>query len=196
MTHYFDEVQDTPLLPEIISFQVSGRRFSCTVGGGVFSKDGLDSATKLLIEQTVLEGDESVLDLGCGWGAVGVVLKSLHPRISLVMSDVNRRAIMLAKKNIADNHLVADVRFSDVFSAIPESFDLIVTNPPFAAGRALCYSFIEESFVHLKPHGRFLLVARHQKGGAMLEKKIAEVFGNVKTLAKKSGFRVYMGEKL
>lgn len=195
MPHYYDEDQQGPLRPRQVSFSVLGRIFSATTGSGTFSKDGLDRATKLLIEYSALQGEERVLDLGCGWGAVGLSLKSVHKNISLVMSDVNKRAVMLTKQNLVKANVEADVRLSFAFENIPERFNVILTNPPYAAGRKVCYQFIEESFTHLEKSGFLLLVARHQKGGKMLEKRIAEVFGNVETLAKKGGFRVYKGVK-
>lgn len=191
MTHYSDADQASPLQPKRISFAARQRSFTAVTGSGVFSKDGLDNGTKLLIGAVSLEGDERVLDLGCGWGPVGLVLNACYPHIRLVMSDVNRRAASLARKNVPG----ADVRFSDAFSAVPELFDLILTNPPYAAGRDVCYRLIEESFHHLERGGVFLLVARHQKGGKMLEKKIEAVFGGVETVAKGGGFRVYKGRR-
>lgn len=195
MPHYYDEEQLGPLRPQQVSFSVLGRSFSVTTGSGTFSKDGLDKATSLLIESCDLRGDERVLDLGCGWGAVGIALKTVHKDVSVVMSDVNKRAVMLAKQNLEKNGIEADVRVSFAFEKIPESFNVILTNPPYAAGRKVCYQFIEESFAHLEKNGAFLLVARHQKGGKMLEAKIEDIFGNVETLAKKGGFRVYKGVK-
>lgn len=195
MAHYFDEDQQGPLRPQKVSFDVLGRSFTVTTGSGTFAKDGLDNATKLLIESATVLHESKVLDLGCGWGAVGVALKTAYPSCSVTMTDVNKRALMLAKQNLQSAHLDATVRFSFAFEKIPELFDLIVTNPPYAAGRQVCYQFIEESFDHLEKEGVFLLVARHQKGGKMLEKKIAEVFGESETIAKKGGFRVYKGVK-
>ncbi|MBD3209290.1 class I SAM-dependent methyltransferase [Candidatus Woesearchaeota archaeon] len=189
MSHYYDEEQDGSLREQTVAFSVLGRRFSAVTGSGVFSKGGLDNATRVLVESCSLRGTEECLDLGCGWGAVGLVLKEAHPDISLVMSDVNTRAVRLARKNVPG----ADVRLSNGFSNVPESFDMILTNPPYAAGREVCYRLIEESFGHLRPRGRFLLVVRYRKGGKMLEQKIKDVFGDVEVLKKSGGFRVYQG---
>lgn len=85
---------------------------------------------------------------------------------------------------------------SNLYNAIREqSFDTIITNPPMKAGREICYQIIEQAKHHLNPNGTLQLVAFHKRGGAMLEKKMQEVFGNVETVAKKSGFRVYVSVK-
>lgn len=194
-SHYFDQQQSSPLRPQKISFSVLGREFSATTGSGTFSRDGLDNATRLLIETCSLRGDERVLDLGCGWGPVGLALKSAHPGISLVMSDVNRRAVMLSRQNMADASLEADIVVSDGFERLKGPFETILLNPPYAAGRDVCYGLIDASFEHLCSGGRLLLVARHQKGGKMLQRHIEEVFGSAQTLAKKGGFRVYEGSR-
>ena len=194
--HYYDEEQSSPARFEHVSFFVLGKEFSFMTGSGTFSRTGLDSATKLLITAcSSLRGDEALLDLGCGWGAIGLCLKAVNPGVRVMMSDVNERALLLAKKNAAALELEVDVRRSDAFERIPEQFDLILTNPPYAAGREVCYRFIDEAYDHLLPGGSLLLVARHQKGGAMLERRIRDVFGASETITKKGGFRVYKGTK-
>lgn len=191
MPHYSDAAQTSPLRERRITFTARQRTFTAVTGSGVFSKDGLDNATKLLLEAADLRGDERVLDLGCGWGPIGLVLRSCHPRLPLVMSDVNLRAVSLARRNVPD----ADVRASDGFARIPERFDVILTNPPYAAGRETCYRLLEESYDHLEEGGSLLVVARHQKGGKMLERRMKDLFGCVETVKKGGGFRVYRGTR-
>jgi 16S rRNA G1207 methylase RsmC len=167
--------------------------FSISTASGLFSKNEIDFGTRLLIENVEPKG--SVLDLGCGYGIIGIAFLRRHKDITVVMSDVNSRAVDITKENLAALHLIAEVRQSDLFENIDDMFDTIVTNPPYAAGRAVCYAMIEGSRAHLKKGGKLYVVARHAKGGKMLEKKIKEVFGNVKTVKKRGGFRVYAGER-
>ncbi|MFP4118464.1 MAG: class I SAM-dependent methyltransferase [Candidatus Woesearchaeota archaeon] len=196
MAHYYDEDQDSQAREEEVRFTIRGRSYSLLAASGLFSKKKLDNATELLIKSADLSEDESVLDLGCGWGPVAVVLKDQFPHVSMMASDTNRRAVKFTCDNARRNNVDVNVIHSHLFEKIDEDgFDIILTNPPYVAGRKVCFSFIEESYRHLKPGGRLHLVARHSKGGKMLSKKMEERFGNVADLAKQGGFRVYQSIK-
>lgn len=196
MAHYYDKEQSSPLRPEQVSFTARGRVFTATTWSGTFSRDSLDKGTEVLINYADLPVIGRVLDLGCGWGAVSLVVASVAPALELVACDVSERAVSLTRKNLQDNGLdKVFVKHSDGFEKLQGSFDCVLTNPPYAAGRQVCYRLIDESFEHLSQGGSLQLVARHKKGGAMLEKHMFEVFGNVDTLAKKGGFRVYKSVK-
>jgi 16S rRNA (guanine1207-N2)-methyltransferase len=112
------------------------------------------------------------------------------------MTDINERAVMISKKNIKLHSLEGiEARKSNVFSAINESFDTILLNPPQTAGKDVCFRMIQESFEHINKNGLLQIVARHNKGGKTLSEKMESVFGNVGTTAIKSGFRVYASKK-
>jgi 16S rRNA (guanine1207-N2)-methyltransferase len=150
----------------------------------------------LLVKSAIIEDKCKVLDLGCGYGAVGIALAKAYPSAKVLLSDINKRAVMLAKKNIELNGLKnAHAIRSDLFKNISEKFNAILLNPPQSAGKELCLKMIEQSAEHLEKGGTFQLVCRHNIGGAQLEKKMLEVFGNVQELAKKSGYRIYISEK-
>ena len=106
------------------------------------------------------------------------------------VSDVNERALKLTRMNAKQFDVKIRVKKSDLFETL-DSFDCILTNPPYVAGRKVIFELIEQAKDHLNPRGTLQLVARHQKGGKMLEKKMLETFGNVEILGKKAGFRVY-----
>ncbi|MBW2968063.1 methyltransferase, partial [Candidatus Woesearchaeota archaeon] len=166
--------------------------------GGVFSPKKLDTGTKLLIEHAELHAGRKVLDLGCGYGVLGAVLKKLNPDLEIWMTDVNPRAVKLAKMNVKNLKVDAEVLQGDVFANKTlrgKEFDVIFLNPPQTAGKKLCFRMIEESKGHLVQGGCLQLVARHQKGGKELSKKMESVFGNVSEAAKGSGFRVYVSQK-
>lgn len=201
--HYFSEKQTSPLREEEISVHIFGKKYSFLSASGLFSREHLDIATKLLIEKCDLSGAKKVLDLGSGWGVVAVIIaqqlsvnSEQESGVSVFASDINERAVNYTRKNAEKNKVKIEVRKSDIMSAWKEElFDVILTNPPYAAGREVCYAFIEQSFNHLNKNGSLQLVARHQKGGKMLAKKMDEVFGNVETLAISSGFRIYKSVK-
>jgi 16S rRNA G1207 methylase RsmC len=100
MAHYFDREQDSLLHPKIIKFAVQGKTFEFIVGSGVFSKDRLDQGSRMLIEHGIIRENWRVLDMGCGYGPVGITVKQLYPSIEVTLADVNERAMELTKLNL------------------------------------------------------------------------------------------------
>lgn len=190
MSHYFDRKQHSPVDEKEITVRVAGLTLTFYTANGLFSKDHLDTATKLLLENANLQGVDTVLDLGSGWGVVGVVLKKLFPELEVTCTDVSERAVFYTEKN-AKRHKTEVITHRGFAYEDLATFDCILTNPPYSAGRDVCFQFIEEAKDHLNPGGCLQVVARHQKGGKMLQQKMEEVFGNCEVLAKGSGFRVY-----
>ncbi|NTV22793.1 MAG: class I SAM-dependent methyltransferase [Nanoarchaeota archaeon] len=174
-----------------LTFRFPDCSFDMFTGSGVFSKSSLDNGTSVLLRHMQIKPKDRVLDLGCGIGTVGVYVKKKNPEAEVILSDTNERAVFLAKKNLKLYHLDCPVIISDVFSKIDGSFDVILLNPPQAAGKDVCFAMIEGAARHLVPNGSLQLVARHAKGGASFEKKMSNVFGNVSQIGKKSGFTVY-----
>ena len=200
MPHYYSEKQDSEFRQKKIRRTLLDSSLEFHVGSGMFSKDRVDTGTVILIEYSTIpsEGDEPVkiLDLGSGYGPVGIAIAKKYPESKVTMTEVNERALMLCKKNIELNNVKnAKCIKSDLFSSIPEeTFNAILVNPPMSAGRKLCYRIIEESFEHLNAGGTLQLVAVHNKGGKMLGLKMEEVFGNMKVLVKSGGYRVYLSK--
>lgn len=195
--HYYSKKQSSRFQPFEIECDVLGHNIKLYSASGVFSKNELDKATKLLIENAVILPKAKILDLGCGLGIVGITIAKLNPETTVTMADINERAVRLAKMNKERHHLDnAEVIESDCFQKISDDdFDTILLNPPMLAGRPLCFSMVEQAKDYLKVGGLLQLVARHTKGGKMLSKKMEEVFGNVRDHAKGSGFRVYISQK-
>lgn len=175
-------------------FQVSWRNKTLvfTSVSGVFSfGDQIDKASRLLIENFKPSG-YSVLDMGCGYGAIGLFLKALYPQLVTTLADINERAVEYAQKNAERNHLWVKVVKSDLYEAFSgELFHDIVTNPPVAAGKKVVTQLIHEAKDHLHPGGSLWLVAYHNKGGSTFKKIMEEAFGNVEDMEKQGGIRVY-----
>jgi len=89
----------------------------------------------------------------------------------------------------------AEVKYSNLYSAVKEKFNTIIVNPPMAAGRKLCFRIIEEAKEHLEKDGLLQLIAKHRKGGKMLGEKVLEIFGNMEEKAKSGGYRLYVSKK-
>ncbi len=195
MAHYYSEYQDSELKLKKIKSLLRDKSFEFYTGSGVFSKDKVDKGSELLINSCILEKKWRVLDLGCGYGAVGIAIARIFSDAAVEMVDVNRRAVKLARMNLKLNNVDnAKVFSSDLFSKVNDKFNTIVVNPPQKAGKDVCFKIIEESMDYLFKNGLLQLVARHNKGGKVLSQKMEEVFGNVKDIGKKSGYRVYVSE--
>lgn len=192
--HYYSENQTSDERRFPINIGLKNDRFELNSSSGIFSKKEIDFATKLLIENA--DVGNNVLDLGCGYGVVGIsILRSGKKNVNVTFSDVNERALELTRENLAKHRLSGRVIKSNLFENLPEHFDTILCNPPYAAGREVSFHLIEEAFGHLETKGTLQIVARHNKGGSVLSKKMKEVFGNVRDAAKQGGFHVYYSRK-
>ena len=132
--HYYTQNPEVEHDLRQVIFEVLGLRLNCTTDAGVFSRDGLDMGTRILLE-ALPELHGRILDLGCGWGPVGTALGKRYPGAQIVLTDVNSRATELAARNLAANGVTnAAVVQGDGFAAVEGGFDAIVLNPPIRAG--------------------------------------------------------------
>ncbi|MDE1821817.1 MAG: class I SAM-dependent methyltransferase [Euryarchaeota archaeon] len=190
--HYFTARPRAPHATRSLRFLYKGRVLTFTTDRGLFSYEQVDPGTSLLIENMDLEGVERMLDLGCGWGAVGVAAAVGVPQGHVVMVDVNHRAVLLARENLRENHLEnAEVRQGDLYHPVgDELFDLIVSNPPFKAGRDLVLRLMSEAPRHLRPGGRLLLVGKGSQGVLYYQRWLEERWTKVEVLGRGGGYRV------
>ena len=194
--HYYTDTQKPAVLTKI---RVHGPTpFEIYSGSGIFSVRRVDLGTSVLLKYMRISEGSHVADLGCGYGVIGLYVLKNVPDTKVTFIDVTTRAITVTKKNVTlhDYDARSTVIKSDVLAGVSESFDTILTNPPYAAGRAVCFKFIEEAHTHLKEKGTLQLVCRRRKGGDVLEQKMNEVFGNVSVIGSSGGFRLYCSEKL
>ncbi len=194
MSHYFSQKQESPINISNLKFVLGSRTYNFITGSGVFSKDRVDFGTNILVNYMSIKNDDKVLDLGCGIGVVGRVCLD-KTKNKVVMVDVNERAVEIAKKNVKGFKNV-EVKQSNIFENLKdEMFNVILLNPPQTAGKKVCMQMISESKEHLIVGGSLQVIARHNKGGEGLSEYMKEVFGNLDTLAKKGGYRVYISKK-
>lgn len=175
------------------SYRLGDDEFSITTVSGVFGKGGLDRGSQVLVEYSDLSAARTLLDLGCGTGIVGIALARRFG-LDVLFSDVNERAVRIARENAKANGVSGRFVVSDGFARIPERFDAIVLNPPQSAGKAVCERLITDAKDHLTTGGRLIIVARHKKGGKSLSEFMEGMYGNIEVLARKSGYRVYASE--
>ena len=187
--HYYTEVPGSAHAERAVTVRALGQEMTFVTDAGVFSRDGLDRGTELLLKALPpLSG--RVLDLGCGWGAVGVALGKRYPGLDIVMTDINTRAVDLARRNLAANGVAATVVQGDGFAAVEGAFDAIVTNPPIRAGKAVIYGLFDAARGHLKPGGALYAVMRKQQGAPSALKYLQEIYASAEIIDRGSGFHV------
>lgn len=196
MPQYYEKKQTSKFRIKEITAVLRGMIFTFHTAGGVFSAQHVDAGTQLLVDSCMVENGTGILDLGCGYGVVGIVIKKVYPNCDVFMVDINERAVTLAEQNAAVNGVVPHIMQGNLFEPLGEmQFDTILLNPPYVAGRKLIFTMISESQKHLKTGGLLQIVARHQKGGKTIAAKMKEMFGNVHDHARKGGYHVYVSRK-
>lgn len=188
--HYYTQSPQSAHNERTVSVSALGNTILCTTDAGTFSRDGLDFGTRALIDALPpLFGN--VLDLGCGWGAMGLILAAKYPQAQFSLTDINERAAALAEKNRLDNAIAnARVLTGDGFSNISGKFDFILTNPPIRAGKSVIYALFKDAFRFLAPGGKFYLVIRKQQGAKSAIAYLETVFPSVAMVEKSGGFWV------
>lgn len=171
-------------------YQYRGQALTFTTDAGVFSRGEVDFGTDVLLKALPEEMAGRVLDLGCGWGAVGVSIGKRYPGCEIVMSDVNTRALSLAAENAGKNGVAAQTAESDGLDGVPGEFDYIVTNPPIRAGKQKIYALFADCAARLRENGEFYLVIRKQQGAESAVKYLRTVFAQVDTIDRSGGFHV------
>jgi len=187
--HYFTDNRSLPSDRREHPFEFAGHSFTFVTDEGVFSKRDVDYGTRVLLRNAAempLQGD--LLDLGCGYGAVGVVLKTLYPALAVTCSDVNPRAVELAQENSRRNQAEVTALVSDRFEQIPQAFDAILTNPPIRAGKEVIYGMFSDALAHLRPGGLFLAVIRRKQGAESAVRRLTELFGSCEIIDRDAGY--------
>ena len=187
--HYYTENPSSAHDERRVTLRALGNELTFVTDAGVFSRDGLDRGTEALLDALPsLVG--RVLDLGCGWGAVGVALGKRYPALDIVMTDINSRAVELARRNLAANGVKAVVVQGDGFEAVEGVFDVVVTNPPIRAGKAVIYGLFSDAKRFLKPGGALYIVIRKQQGAPSALKYLWEIYGDAEVIDRSGGFHV------
>ena len=194
--HYYTREPASESRPVSCTFAYRGRTLRFRTDAGVFSKGELDAGTRLLLDSLPEEMSGTVLDLGCGWGAIGISVKAVWPETGVLLSDVNLRALELSRSNAAENGVQIECVESDGLTALEgRTFDTILTNPPIRAGKQVIYRMFAEAEKALKPGGALYLVIRKQQGAESCMKYLGTLFAEVERTARSAGFWVLRAVK-
>lgn len=185
--HYYTSEPSSKSEIKTLEIEQSGITLRFYTDSGVFSKNELDKGTQLLLASLPNKGG-SLLDMGCGWGPIGLFYKAANSGCSVYMCDINRRALSLAQKSAAYNKLDCCIFESDGFSSVSGVFDIIAINPPIRAGKAVIYKMFADSKMHLSEGGSLFIVIRKSHGAESAFSYLKTVFPCVEIIEKKSGY--------
>ena len=197
MSHYFKNDDSLRSEKRLIKYTINAKYFELTSDLGVFSKNELDPGSKLLILTAIKNNIHgSLLDMGCGYGPIGITLASLCSISNVDFIDVNKRALGLTKEN-ADKYKVDNYRVieSNGFENVDSKYDYILINPPIRAGKEVIFKMFENSINYLKEDGILMIVIRKDQGAPSAKNKLVEVFGNCETLDREKGYHILVCKK-
>jgi 16S rRNA (guanine1207-N2)-methyltransferase len=196
--HYYSRTQKVESEPKFWDFTLRNQLFRFKTDNGVFSKKEVDFGSRLLIEAFELPNVEgSVLDVGCGYGPIGLSIAKNYPERIVHMIDVNERAIELSKAN-AEQNAVHNVEIyeSDTLINVKEfNFAAILTNPPIRAGKKTVHDIFEQSYEHLVAGGELWIVIQKKQGAPSALEKLKERFTTVETIDKSKGYFIIKAVK-
>lgn len=200
MSHYYTNDPNLRSKESEFTYTYFGRELKFKSDFGVFSKERVDFGTNVLINALPdLSAYNSIIDVGCGVGIIGLCLKSKYTHLNIQMVDVNQRALKLTAENAKINGLDKDgkvkITESSLYEKIDEKFDCIVSNPPIRAGKEIWLGVVEKGYDHLNDGGKIWVVIQKKQGAPSMEKKMVEVFGNCKTIDKKNGYYIFESTK-
>ncbi|MBQ7137315.1 MAG: class I SAM-dependent methyltransferase [Bacilli bacterium] len=190
MSHYFTKNNNLKSDEYIINILFKEKKYSFYVDYGVFSKKGLDFGTRSLLESLDIEKiNGNVLDFGCGYGPIGIIVSD-NSNAQIDMLDINDRAIKLTKKNIELNRVKNINAFeSDIFENVNKKYNFIITNPPIRVGKEILYKILFGAKEYLEKNGELWLVINKNQGAKSLLNDLSKEY-NVEVVNKKKSFYI------
>lgn len=197
--HYYTRKPTVASEPVYWSYQLKGSTFNFKTDRGVFSKDEVDYGSRLLIdsfEAPVIEGP--ILDVGCGYGPIGLALARSIPNRHVHMIDINERALQLARENAESNRIRnINIYESNGYEGVTENnFASIVTNPPIRAGKKVVMDIIGNSVNHLRDRGELWVVIQKKQGAPSVKKRLEEIYSVVDVVKKDKGYYIIRAKKV
>lgn len=196
--HYFSEKPTVESDEKRWSYELLGEPFQFITDRGVFSKGEVDFGSRLLIEnfrEASIKGP--ILDVGCGYGPIGLALARRYSERMIWMTDINERAVSLAGRNAELNHIKnVVIKQGSLLSHITESFASIVTNPPIRAGKKVVHQIFEEAYERLFFDGELWVVIQKKQGAPSALEKMKALFSEVDVIEKRKGYYIIKGKKV
>ena len=194
--HYYTRDPQSASRPAECSFTYRGIDLTFQTDAGVFSRGEVDTGTRLLLEALPEDMGGEILDLGCGWGVIGISIARKWPEARVTMADINTRALDLSRENAKRNRAEVVCAESDGMEAFEgKNFDAVVTNPPIRAGKQVIYKMFADAARSLAPEGALYLVIRKQQGAESCIRYLQTLYATVEKLDRSGGFWVLKASK-
>ncbi|APX71092.1 class I SAM-dependent methyltransferase [Companilactobacillus allii] len=190
---YFENSADLEHELKDFNFTLRNNNFTFTSDSGVFSRQTVDFGSRVLIEAIDFENIPAgnILDVGCGYGPIGLSLAKEQDQRNVDMTDVNLRAIDLAKKNAKSNKVNnINIFESNMYEKVTENYSLIVSNPPIRAGKNVVSGIISGAASHLVANGELWIVIQKKQGAPSAKKLMEATYGNVDVVTKSKGYYI------
>ena len=171
-----------------------GEKMTFLTDAGVFSKKMVDFGSQLLLKCLEVNQGETVLDVGCGYGPLGLSLAKAYG-VQATMVDINNRALDLARQNAERNKVEATIFQSNIYEQVEGKFDHVISNPPIRAGKQVVHEIIEKSQDFLETGGDLTIVIQKKQGASSAKSKMEEVFGNCEIVKKDKGYYILRSVK-
>lgn len=201
MSHYFDNDPNVKSERESFDYFYRDNKLSLQTDHSVFSKGKIDFGSDLLVT-TFLNANppgpkKKILDVGCGYGPIGLMCAKVLPHSEVTMVDVNERALDLAKDNQRSNNIQnAQLKVSNCLDDVLDlEFDFVLTNPPIRAGKEIVHKILEQSIKVLSSGGQLLVVIQKKQGMPSAKKKMQDIFGNAEIIEKSKGYYILKSVK-
>ena len=192
-THYYSKTQEgVESKPQEFVFNFQEQKFIFHTDSGVFSKDYIDYGSYVLLKNFIPNDLEyPILDMGAGYGPIGIVISKLFDK-ETVLCEINERAYQLILKNIAQNKTEKVKAFhSNLYECVENmQFSSILTNPPIRAGKQVVFQIYEGAYQHLTLGGELWVVIQKKQGAPSSKTRLEEIFGNCKIMAKDRGYYI------
>ncbi|GAE26023.1 ribosomal RNA small subunit methyltransferase c [Halalkalibacter wakoensis JCM 9140] len=197
--HYYSEKPTVESEERDWSFSLRGQAFRFYSDRGVFSKQEVDFGSSLLIHSFIfpdVKGD--LLDVGCGYGPIGISLAANDHKRKVHMVDVNERALALATRNAERNSVnnVEIYKSNCLDNVLKTDFAVVVTNPPIRAGKKVVHAIFEQAYEHLKSEGELWIVIQKKQGAPSAIEKLESLFSEVEIVEKKKGYSIIKAKKV
>lgn len=191
MNHYYTDNNNLASNKREFDYYFDNEVFRFTTDNGVFSKGNVDYGSYILLK-TIYKRNlgKSLLDLGSGYGPIGIVLKRFNSSIDIEMVDVNSRATELAKLNCKNNNTDIKVHLCEDILELNHNFDTITLNPPIRAGKKVIYSLYDKASKKLNDNGHLYIVIRKAQGANSSISNLETLFKNVVVINKDSGYYI------
>lgn len=191
---YYAENPDAAHDIHELRVELLGQKMTFLTDAGVFSKKIVDFGSQLLLKCLEVNQGETVLDVGCGYGPLGLSLAKAYG-VQATMVDINTRALDLARRNAEKNNAKATIFQSNIYEQVEGHFDHVISNPPIRAGKQVVHEIIEKSKDFLETSGDLTIVIQKKQGAPSAKFKMEDVFGNCEILKKDKGYYILRSVK-